>query len=115
MAPEVFAQSKKSDEKSDIWSLGILLLYLLDTDPKFDKQFMAINETDKAKFLSGGLFDYRCKRNIHDKFRRLLGKMFIATVNERIGIHELKDVSIQKIYKNRIPRFIKALFEFYRI
>lgn len=87
MAPEVANDDANYNEKSDIWSLGIILLGLLDINPNY---FIPVdrhrNKKNMKPLISNG------QRDIPIMLKCLVGKMLLKA-DQRICLGQLKAVS----------------------
>ncbi|KAI7888390.1 kinase-like domain-containing protein [Mucor mucedo] len=116
MAPEVASKIVNCYEKSDIWSLGILLLFLLDITPPYYHQFTFSTKTEKKRYLAEGTFNYEPTREIHAKFQSLIARMFILDPAQRIGLSELKSDLEVLIRAKTIPCCTQDQFsDYYRM
>ena len=102
MAPEVLKDEKELiNSKSDIWSLGILIYYMLFNEYPFNGsgEYQIIKEIQSNKKL---------KQSDNQKLNDLLTKMLKVNVNERISWEDyFNHPFFEQAISNNYPIFEK--------
>ncbi|OHS97163.1 serine/threonine protein kinase [Tritrichomonas foetus] len=83
LAPEFFTHSTQPSQSADVWSLGVILFFIMTNSVPWDKKnvFLTVNQ------ITSGKIDFKC--DLPNDILEIISLMIVVDPNQRITLHNL--------------------------